>query len=54
MSRIKQDSKVKSLGENIKFLEERMSQMLTEKEEKIVDLQSKIIISKNQAKSVKE
>jgi len=33
LSRIKKDSKVKSLQENINFLEERLSSMLTEKEE---------------------
>ena len=32
-SRIRKDSKVKSLQENINFLEERLSSMLTEKEE---------------------
>ena len=46
MNRIKLDSKIKSLQENIKFLEKKVSGALTEKEELSVQLKSEIIIYK--------
>lgn len=35
-SRIKLDSKIKSLQENIKFLEKRISSLMTEKEDQTI------------------
>ena len=54
LSRIKKDSKIKSLQENIKFLEARLSSMLTEKEEQAITLKSESIIYKQKAKQYKE
>lgn len=54
LSRIKKDSKIKSLQDNIKFLEGRVSQVMTEKEEQAIQLKSEIIIYQQKAKQYKE
>lgn len=54
LTRIKKDSKIKSLQDNIKFLESRVSQIMTEKEEQAVQLKSEIIICQQKAKQYKE
>lgn len=46
LERIKQASKTKSLGDNITFLEQRLSDMMTEKEEQAIKLKSEIIVHK--------
>ena len=48
--KIRRESKVKSLEENIRFLEKRLSEMLSEKEEQAIKLKSEIIIYKQKAK----
>ena len=54
LGRIKQDSRVKSLQENVKFLEQRLSAMLSEKEEQAIKLKSEVIVYKQKAKQYKE
>ncbi len=46
--------KNKQLIDNTKFLEERLSLMMKEKEEQVILLKSQIIIYKQKAKSYKE
>ena len=50
LGRIKKESRIKSLQENISFLESRLSDMLTEKEEQAITLKSEVIIYKQKAK----
>ena len=50
LGRIKKESRIKSLQENISFLEGRLSDMLTEKEEQAIKLKSEVIIYKQKAK----
>jgi hypothetical protein len=53
LGRIKKESRIKSLQENISFLESRLSDMLTEKEEQAITLKSEVIIYKQKAKQYK-
>jgi len=53
LGRIKKESRIKSLQENISFLESRLSDMLTEKDEQAIKLKSEVIIYKQKAKQYK-
>ena len=53
LDRIKQASKTKSLEDNITFLEQRLTSMMTEKEEQAIIMKSEIIMSKKKAKEYK-
>ena len=51
---IKKDSKIKSLQENIRFLENRVNMIMTEKEEQAVKLKSELIIQKTLGKEIQD
>lgn len=54
LTRIKKGSKIKSLQDNINYLEQRISGMLTENQEQSSKLRSEVIIYKQKAKQYKE